>query len=337
VYASYIPHSFIFSVGDEGFTHPYQTSVTLPQNLDKNLDKALGEELLRGVGGASLGVFHRMVKKSSSKLFRVLPLHLAMEGFLSLYFKGPQIAFDEYVSTRAHLSPRTEHSTSGRSIQLLDEALRTFELYEGQVGLALFVAESLTSLFVVSHPDDYKALHRSLIEDFYAEQLVYHAQYTQAVAFNPTINPHKVTSLQELSAALDGLYDEWSAYQDLLLEPVLSLSLNTELINTFGPYQLQRFHSTLTPQSDNLIGEAIVSNTGRIEYLKTYRLSHAQTKRAYLLKTLAEHEWDLDRVAEAFNQSKAQLLVRLDSAGFGYLIKPHILRAARAGQLTSSR
>ena len=46
------------------------------------------------------------------------------------------------------------------------------------------------------------------------------------------------------------------------------------------------------------MGEAIVRDNGRLEYLKTYRLSAAQTRRAYLLQLLAEADWHLDTAAE---------------------------------------
>jgi hypothetical protein len=47
--------------------------------------------------------------------------------------------------------------------------LRVFEIHEGQCGVLVFVADHLASAFVVPHPEDYRLLHRTLIEDFYGE------------------------------------------------------------------------------------------------------------------------------------------------------------------------
>jgi len=56
---------------------------------------------------------------------------------------------------------------------------------------------------------------------------------------------------------------------------------------------LQRFRSSLDVTDINHLGEAIVREDGTIEYLKTYRLSAKQTRRAYLLQVLAAHSWNL--------------------------------------------
>ena len=77
------------------------------------------------------------------------------------------------------------------------------------------------------------------------------------------------------------------------------------------------------------LGEAIYRGDGTLEYLKTYRLSGAQTRRVYLLSQLAAHHWDRKAAGESQNQPRHQFIVRLENAGFGYLLKDHILKAAR--------
>lgn len=72
---------------------------------------------------------------------------------------------------------------------------------------------------------------------------------------------------------------------------------------------------------------------GEVEYLKTYRLSAAQAKRAYLLSKLSEHDWDLDATAEFFRQPRAAFIRGLEKAGFGYFLKRQVLEeAAREGK-----
>jgi hypothetical protein len=82
------------------------------------------------------------------------------------------------------------------------------------------------------------------------------------------------------------------------------------------------------PSEENHVGEAIVGEDGTLEYLKTYRLSAAQTRRAYLLQQLASAGWKLDAAAESLHATQDELILRLRNAGFGYLLKEHVLEAA---------
>src|SRR5262249_37036439 len=117
------------------------------------------------------GVFHRMAKRQDGNRLRFLPLHLAMEGLLALHFGGPTVQWG-YFSREAvskGMSPRVETSVPGWAVGGFEEALRVFEIREGQVGVLVFVADALATAFVVPHPDDYRALHDSLIQDFFGE------------------------------------------------------------------------------------------------------------------------------------------------------------------------
>lgn len=96
-----------------------------------------------------------------------------------------------------------------------------------------------------------------------------------------------------------------------------------------GPFQLQRFSTELDVKGENHIGEAIVRADGTIEYLKTYRLSGTQARRAFLLSNLAANHWHIEATAKAMYQSEDEFVQRLEKAGFGYLLKDDILQAAR--------
>ena len=114
---------------------------------------------------------HHMRKRESKNQLRFLPLHLAMEGFLSMFFSGPDIAWSEYskYAISHGLGCRYETAVEGRFISRLEDALRVFEIHPKQVGVLIFVAEALASAFVVPTPEDYRLLHASLLEDFYGE------------------------------------------------------------------------------------------------------------------------------------------------------------------------
>jgi hypothetical protein len=105
--------------------------------------------------------------------------------------------------------------------------------------------------------------------------------------------------------------------------------VRSERVYRAGPFSLQRFVTSLRLEDENHLGEAIVRDDGTIEYLKSYRLSAGQAKRAYLLDLLAHHAWNLDATAASQRQSRHDFVLRLESAGFGYLLKDHVLRAAR--------
>ncbi|MGL4502725.1 MAG: ARPP-2 domain-containing protein, partial [Planktothrix sp.] len=58
----------------------------------------------------------------------------------------------------------------------------------------------------------------------------------------------------------------------------------------------------------------------------------AQTRRVYLLSQLAKHDWNLEITARELGQSKDELVLRMEKAGFGYLLKQNLLEVARKNQ-----
>lgn len=95
-----------------------------------------------------------------------------------------------------------------------------------------------------------------------------------------------------------------------------------------GPFTLERFITSLEPLEEKHIGEMILrEEDGTIEYLKTYRLSAAQTRRAYL-KQLAAAAWNLDDAALNLRTTKPELIARIHNAGFDHLFNPAVLEQA---------
>jgi hypothetical protein len=66
-----------------------------------------------------------------------------------------------------------------------------------------------------------------------------------------------------------------------------------------------------------------------LEYLKTYRLSAAQTRRVYLLSQLAKNGWNLAATAQSMNVTPEELVQRCESVGFGYLFTEQVRSRAR--------
>ncbi|AFY30526.1 hypothetical protein [Calothrix sp. PCC 7507] len=320
-YFSYVPHGLVMSWSDDG--SPVAA-------FGGQMMKADGKRL--DCGCASVRLMHRMAKRESANQLRFLPLHLAMEGFLSLFFSGPDIAWSEYSKyALAHgLGSRYELSISGRYIAGLEDALRVFEIHQQQVGVLVFVAETLASAFVVPTPEDYRVLHTSLLEDFYGELIYQNSLFCDATSpMSLSVDDAKIHSLADLRGAIAQMRSDWASFQGFMAEGLLQRSLRSQIVYTAGPFMLQRFITNLNPKDENHIGEVIIREDGELEYLKTYRLSAAQTRRVYLLSQLDLYNWNIDATAKALGNTREEFVSRLESVGFGYLLNQQVRDKAR--------
>lgn len=325
-YMAYVPHGLVMSWSDDG--EPV-TAFGTQLCEDAETD---GKKL--GRGPLTVRLLHRMVKREDDRRLRFLPLHVAMEGFLALHFGGPEIAWSEYSkqAIRHGLDPRMEYAAPGRSLAGLDDALRLFEIHEGQCGVLLLVADALAAAFVVPHPQDYRLLHYSLLEDFFGALIrEYSHQYARVpgLDFELPDGDRAVTSVAGLRASLDGARRRWQEDCAIFVNGLVGRAVRAERIYQAGPFSLQRFCTSLSLDEENHIGETVLREDGTVEYLKTYRLSTQQSRRAYLLQLLAAHSWNLDAAAASQRQTRHQLVQRLSGAGFAYLLSDEVLRAAR--------
>ena len=277
-----------------------------------------------------------MVKRETDHSLRFLPLHLAMEGFMIMHFGGPDIAWSEYSkqALRHGLDPRSEEVVPGRMLGQLDEALRVFEIHEQQCGVLVLVADALASVFVVPHPADYRLLHRTLVEDFFGELILqYSRQYLTVpeLAFSMPEPAAPLTSLTDLRSCMNAAQGRWVENSRLFTQGLLGRKVQAQQVYQAGAFTLSRFCTDLDLDDENHIGEAILRDDGTVEYLKTFRLSDAQTRRAHLLELLHRHHWDLNAAAASQGKHRGQLVYQLVNAGLGYLLSDPVLRAARRG------
>lgn len=323
-YYAYVPHGMV-----------------LRYNTDDTPVAAWGGQLAHATDGKrldfgfrSVRLLERMVKREDKNQVRLLPLHLAMEGFLSLYFGGPEIAWEEYSNQvrRTGFSPRMESSVWGKEIDGLAEALRVFEIARNQCGVLLFVADALASVFLLPHPDDYRAMHETLLNDFYGELLAQYALMYSSVAPAMAVpDANTVQTVADLRTVAVGLRADWSQYGKTLAAGLgESRPLQTQTVREMGPFRLSRFLTDLDLSSENHLGEAVTRNsTGETLYAKSFRLSASQTKRVYFLQQLAAADWELDRAAANLNMARHDLVLRIEKAGFNYLFTPQVRAAAR--------
>lgn len=328
-YMSYVPHGLVLSWNSDG---------SAVAAFGAGLAAADGK---RFAGSwASLRVLPRMAKREARNQLRFLPMHLAMEGFLGLYFSGPEIAWSEYSrrAIRRGLDPRSETAYGGEEIVGFEDALRTFEIHEDQVGVLVFVADALASAFVTPHPHDYRALHRTLLQDFYGELIYqYGLLYDDVLPLEVALDADTIGGLADLRAALGRVRTDWADFQGFMAHNLLGRPVRAERVYQAGPFTLQRFVTDLGLTGENHIGEAIVRDDGRLEYLKTYRLSAAQTRRAYLLQLLAEADWHLDTAAHQLRVTRDDFVLRLEKAGFGYLLAGEVRDTARKSRPAPAR
>lgn len=318
VYTSYIPHALILEWGDS--SAPVAS---------------LGTQLkaVRSKSAVPAGVVHRMAKRQEGRRLRFLPLHLAMEGLLALHFGGPTVQWG-YFSRQAislGMSPRVESSVAGWAIEGFEEALRVFEIHDGQVGVLVFVADALAAAFVTPHPDDYRALHDSLLQDFFGELIwQYAVMYPSLPPCDFPARPESVRSLADLREAVTVMRREWAAFGRTAAVELSNVPVKAETVYEAGPFRLERFVGSLNPSDENHIGERIVAPDGSLQYLKTFRLSAVQTRRAYLLKQLADHDWSVESIAKKYGLTTHDILLQYESNGYGWLFHQHVMDAARA-------
>ncbi|WP_417376256.1 ARPP-2 domain-containing protein [Gimesia maris] len=327
-YYSYIPHAFVADWSSDGApVAAYGTQI----RAEKSQRTTDGK--VHDLGFMTARVMQKMRAREDRNRLRFLPLDVSLEGFLSLHFGGPDVIWEEYsrAAIKNGLSPRSERTIPGRLIKGLDDALRVFEIHTNQVGSLVFVGDALASAFIVPHPDDYRAMHSTLLTDDYGELLYYYGLYAEENRLHPhEIDAERVQSLDDLRAEVARVRTDWADLHQLMSHNLLGCPVRPEMVYDMGPFQLQRFMTELDPKAENHIGEAIIRKNGSLEYLKSYRLSAAQCRRAFLLMQLAECNWSLDVCAAHLKCTRNELIFRLENAGFGYLLHQHVLEKARS-------
>ena len=304
-YTSFLPHGLVVSWSDDG--NPAATCETW-----------LSASSERRVPHTS--TLHRLVKREDRRRLRMLPMHVALEGLLSLHFGGPDIA--DRIWSGQGLSQRMEWGMPGWGLPHLNDALRRFEIHPGQCGVLVFVADALASALVVPDPADYLALHQALILDLYGGLLwQYGHLFREVPEWSLHLPTRNIASLADLDAAFERAKGEWALRSiSLLANGLFSRDISTFHRYQAGPFRLCSFLTGTEPTAENHIGEAIHHRDGTLAYLKTFRLSRAALRRVHLLSTLASVDWDSTRAAQALGCTLQQLYRRLIKEGFGGLL-----------------
>lgn len=320
-YLSYVPHAFVAIWGDQEGPRACHGTQLLQ-------DQARPD-------GVRLRALRRQVQRQAQDRLRFLPLHLAMEGLLSLHFGGPSTAWQDWFHTtvRHGLSPRVESTYPGLAIPGLQAALRVFEIVHGQCGLAIHVADTLAAVTVTPHSADYRTLHTSLLLDMFGELLYVNGLLnTTATELHAPFDPRTITSLQDLHTELARQRRAWQDFHrhTMLTDLLTPRDHHFQRLYRLGDFTLWRFLPAFTPERNNHIGEVITDASGRVAYLKTLLLSNAQTRRGHLLRTLAAADWHLETAAAGLGTDRTGLISRMERAGMAHLLHPGVLDRHRA-------
>jgi hypothetical protein len=326
-YISYVPHAFVATWADDDMpaaAYGTQLGSTKPPT------------------GISVRFRRRLVRRVAKDRLRFLPLHLAVEGYLALHFGGPAIAWEEWSqrALRTGLSPRSEDTFAGAQVRGLADALRVFEIHPGQCGVLVYVADALAGAFVVPHPDDYRALHTTLVQDMYGELIYTYGFFgLQVQDFGRRIDETRVRTLADLRAQAGAHLTEWADFHDDVMSAGLLGTDDYTFTKVYqaGRFALSRFLPSFRLHNESHIGEVILDDLGRIAYLKTFRLSQGQVRRGHLLTILAAADWNLAAAALSQGTDEAGLALRLERHGFGYLLRQDILDRYRASARTRRR
>ncbi|MEM7156947.1 MAG: hypothetical protein AAF799_29115 [Myxococcota bacterium] len=309
-YTSYIPHAMVAAL-DDGEPWANLGSRLLPRKAKPRdvFDVKVMQRLSRRIGRGQL---------------RLLPQHMGMDAYLSVGFTGPNVVWPEYTREVLSwgLSPRSEWVSRAFDLRGFADALRVFELCPGQVGSLVFVADAFSTAFITPRPEDYRRLHRTMLEDMVADLLVQYAVlYPETAALWSPIDAASVRSFDDLEQAVGGLRREWNRFAAFMASDLLDADYEMQQLHSMDRYRLMRFRPTFRRQDVNHVGEVILDDQGQLAFLKTARLSAAQSRRGLLLSTLVAVDWDLLTAARAVGNSREEFIARLRKAGLERLLK----------------
>lgn len=315
-YYSYIPYGLIVNWTESG-------AAVVPRETQLAQNKLKAKT-------AAFHIHDKLVKQQGKNQMRFLPLHLAMESFLAHHFNAPDILWKAYSekALRLGLSPRWEWVLPADALIGLKEALRTFEIYEQQVGMLAYIGDSLITALVVSHPEDYRQLHDSILMDFVPFFLHTFCGYNYGVQEHRVhLDEAQIHHFSDLRRALHQAEQEILDFQaQVMAQGLLKRKVEVQPYYEVGPFTLSRFITDLQSQGENHIGEIMTDDSGKVRYLKTYRLSPEQIDRARILSDLSAHDWHPRKTAEGLNMSYPAFLKRLIKLHLADLINENHLK-----------
>jgi hypothetical protein len=256
---------------------------------------------------------------------RFVPRRGALETYLPLAFSAPVIAWPEWsrLAYTQSMTPTPDRTQSGLLVDGLADALRIFEIHPGQCGVLVYVADALAGVLVTPHPDDYRALHPTLVEDSYGELIWRYAMLHASVQdFEARIDASKVASLADLRAQTIAFRRHWAEFHDgTLAAGLLDPEYHFTETYAMADFSLVRYRPSFETGRETHVGEAILDANGRPAFLQSFRLSETHIRRGRLLEALAANEWHLDKTAETLALATPALVALLHNSGLDWMLR----------------
>ncbi|MES0833083.1 ARPP-2 domain-containing protein [Nocardiopsis tropica] len=326
-----VPHAYVLTwEGDTAPSASYGTQILPPRSPAPRR--------------AHLDLRSRKARTAVRGRARFLPLDLAVDGLLSLHAGGPSVAWAEWSRATVHrgLSSPALTTYLGGEIEGLAEALRVFEIHPDQCGVVVHLADVLASAHLYPHPEDYRALHAGLLMDMFGESLyMYGLPAGEARPLYTPIRERGVRTLGDLRERVErSRSDTLRAHDDLMLSSLTGGLHTSGGSRDFGgagapdprerPFTVRWLVPAFARGGVDHVGEVIADRHGRVAYLKSLRLSPAQSRRGRLLRVLGEAGWELDRAALSLGTTRSGLVDRLERARLSHLLSPGLLAEHRA-------
>ncbi|SDL51914.1 hypothetical protein SAMN05216298_4196 [Glycomyces sambucus] len=259
---------------------------------------------------------------------RFLPRRGALETYLPLAFKAPVIAWPDW-SRRAFtrgLLPQPDRTYYGTLLDGLADALRVFEIHPRQCGVLIYVADALSGALITPHPDDYRALHPTLIEDSYSELIWrYAVLYDTAPDYAVKLDTSTISSLSDLRIEAAAAQRTWSTFHDdTLAGGLLDPDYDFTDVYKMADFRLVRYRPAFKTGTETHVGEAILDPQGRPAFLQSFRLSETQVRRGRLLEALGTHDWHLADTAEALHLTKPSLVALLHNSDLDWMLRQDV-------------
>ncbi|THV28736.1 ARPP-2 domain-containing protein [Glycomyces paridis] len=291
--------------------------------------------------GTALQMAARTVRKSRkppTKLdhrtrTRFIPHQTSLEAFLPLPFNAPVDAWNLWAAfaSKEKGAPREDlTAVGGHRVTGLADALRVFEIHPDQCGVLVYAADTLAGALVTPHPDDYRAMHPTLVQDKYGELIARYAHlHPHAPDLSGRLDAAAVDTVADLRAQIRAAKEAWATFhEDVMAAGLLDLDYRISDAYRMQEFTLQRFRPKSLQRGEAHVGESIMDDEGRLAFLHSFRLSETQLRRGRLLEALAEQRWDPEAAGAALGISVHALGERLRTAGYESVLNMAAFRRA---------
>jgi hypothetical protein len=273
----------------------------------------------------------RSGENQSSRRLRFLPLDLSTEGFVEHYYGATPSAWEDYATLLVSKKtvPTQEWAQVRESNPDIDECLRSFEMHAEQTGLLVFIQNELALAMVLPNHEDYQAVHPSILEDLCRGMFGFYGKFPTKIIAPTLPNDKQINDLETLRASVKRLKAQWSTSHSSFVGGALELPLNFSSTLTVGPFRYKRFGSQLLQTRENILGESIHRDSGRLEFLITYKLTRSETRRTYVVECFSRANWEPRAAAASMGISLEEFYDRMRHSGLAYLLEPRVLNEMR--------